>query len=194
MKGIRLKESIEQFGFKQGFGFWFRWSFSDPIKEFVWTYLTKHPLCTEHGFFWKCPEDCKAVKFTKRRDKIKYQKDRRKQIDIEANTIACGKNGECAYCGKEKGTEEIDDPNGDSIKRWKVCKSCKEILCLQQDLNFYSMPLMYAKYPEKCLEINEKLSNIAKETGKPIINCSFTKNYFGGYSVELVAFDGKKDE
>ena len=193
MHGIILKDSMKQFGVKDGFNLWFGWSFVYPLRDFIYTYVTKHPLCLEHGFYWKCPEDCKSIKLTKRRDKIKYQKERKKQIDIEANTIICGPNGECAYCGKEPGTEEIDDPNWDTIKRWKVCKTCKEIIDLQHDLHFYALPMIADRHPEKCQEINDMLSDISQKTGKSIINCSFTKNNTGGYSVESVKFDGKQN-
>lgn len=187
MRGIILKDTIKQFGFKDGFNFWFKWSFSDPIKMFVWTYVTKHPLCLKHGFFGKCDEKCAAIKLTKRRDKIKYQKERRKQIDIEAKTIIVGPNGECAACGEEPATELIDDPNWDTLERWKVCKTCKEVLDLQRGLHFHSM----IGDSEKCQEINDKLSDISKKTGKVIFNYSFTKKDDGGYSVKSVLFNEK---
>jgi hypothetical protein len=192
MHGIILKDVVKHFGFSGGFNLWFRWSFIYLVKGFFYTYVTKHPLCLEHGFYWKCPEDCKAIKLTKRRDKIKYQKERKKQIDIEAKTIVSGPNGECAYCGMEPGTELIDDPNWNTLERWKVCKICKEVLDLQHDLNFYALPKISDKYPEKCQEINDKLSDISKKTGKPIMNCSVLLKEDGGYSVESVIFDGKK--
>lgn len=193
MHGIILKNSIETFGFKDGVKFWFRFNISYPIRDFVWTYVTRHHMCTEHGYYVPCGENCTALKLTNRKDKINYQRERRKQIDVDSKTIICGPNGECAYCSEEPGTELIDDPNWDTLKKWKVCKTCKEILDLQHDLHFYSIPLMSDKHPEKCSEINEKLSDISKKTGKTIINCSITRNNDGGHSVEYTTFDGKID-
>lgn len=49
MSGVNLKDSIELFGLKQGFGFWFRWNFIGPIQMFIWLNIIHKPYCTYHG-------------------------------------------------------------------------------------------------------------------------------------------------
>ncbi len=172
MKGIILKDSIELFGFKEGFKFWFKWNISDPLKIFYWKYIIARPLCTEHGYFM-CKPDCQYKKIIGRKNIINFEKERHKQIEKESKTIIVGKKGECAYCGEEKGTELIDDPNWDTIERWKVCENCKEVLEIQQELTFLSLSKI--DNPKRMEELNNKLLKIAKKTGKPIMNAQFEK-------------------
>ena len=163
MRGIVLKDSIELFGFKIGFSHWFRWSFTDPVKMFYWKYIIAKHLCTNCGYFL-CKPDCQHKKITGRRNIIKYEKERHKQIEKESNTIIKGENGECAYCSEEKGTEIIDDPNWDTLERWKVCETCKEVVELQRESSF---PLISM---ERQQEIGERLLEISKQTGKQIFS------------------------
>lgn len=75
MNGVDLKTSIKLFGFKDGFSFWFKWSFSDPIKEWWWLNITHKPYCIEHGFFLPCSEECTAKKLhTKKEILAQFQK------------------------------------------------------------------------------------------------------------------------
>jgi RNA polymerase subunit RPABC4/transcription elongation factor Spt4 len=191
MNGIELKSSIEHFGFRDGFNFWFRWIFTDPIKIFYWKYISRKPLCTEHGFFL-CRPDCTAKKIYGRRNKIKYEKERHKQIEIESKTIIGSDTGICAYCGEEKGTELIDNPNWDTLERWLVCKDCKEVIENQRKL---SMGVMLSENPygekiggEMIKEANDKLYDISQRTGKPISNIIIDKEH----GVSSVEFTGKK--
>lgn len=123
--------SIEQFGIKDGFGLWFRWSFTDPIKMFYWKWISARPYCPQHGYFL-CNKDCKSEKITGRRNIIKYHRERDKRIEIEGNTIREGEKGKCYACNTNPGEVIIDDPNWDTIERWKVCKECETIISQTQ--------------------------------------------------------------
>ena len=159
MNGIYLIESIKLFGFKIGFPFWFKWSMSDPIKIFYWKYIVTKPLCTYHGYF-SCKPNCQHKKIYGRRNIYKYTKEQWKKIQRESNTILGSEDGICTYCGEEKGTETIDDPNWDTLERWLVCKTCKEVIELQREISF---PLVLQ---ERVLEINNRIKQISEETGK----------------------------
>ncbi len=135
MKGIELKTVSKMFGFKEGFSFWFRWSFSDPVKLFYWKYIIGKPFCTYCGYFL-CKPDCKHPKIYGRRNIINYEKERHKQIEKESNTIHEGKDGMCVYCGEEKGQILIDDPSWDTIERWKVCRVCAKAIEQQRGVGF----------------------------------------------------------
>jgi hypothetical protein len=181
MKGVTLKNSIELFGFKQGFSFWFRWSFSDPIKMFYLKYIIGRPLCTYHGYFL-CKPDCNAKKIYGRGNIYRYTKERHKEIDIQTKTVRGSETGICAFCSKEKGTEIIDDPNWDTLERWLVCKHCAEVIELQRELSF---PLTSLERKEK---INERLLEISKETGNPIFITVIDKKE----GVSSVTYTGEK--
>lgn len=177
MRGIILKDSIEQFGFKNGFSFWFRWSFSDHIKEFIWLNITHKPYCLYSG--WHCDkENCQHKHLTKKKDILaEWEKDKK-----ESEIIVCGPNGECAYCGEEKGTELIDDPNFDSLQQWKVCKTCKEVINLQREISMLSILKTHKLSEEKDKEIDDKLFNlnnrlleIQKTTGKEMLTVGIDK-------------------
>ncbi len=185
MNGINLSDSIKQFGCRDGISFYFRWSFIDPLKIFYWKYITAKPLCTYHGYFL-CEPDCRAEKIYGRKNIINYEKERHKQIDIESQTIR-GSDGICAYCNKDKGTEIIEDPNGDTLERWLVCKDCKEIIETQQERLIISS--INPELAEKC---NNKLLEIAKRTGKPIINATIYKDG-EGYSAFTEEFTGEEN-
>jgi len=70
MRGINLKDSIRLFGFRDAIGFWFRWSFVDPLQMFVWLNITHKPYCTKHGFF--CEDGCNAKKITGKKNIIEH--------------------------------------------------------------------------------------------------------------------------
>lgn len=186
MRGIILKESIKLFGFKSGLGFWFRWIFFDPIKIFYWKYISGKPLCTKHGYFL-CKPDCNAKKIYGRVNIFNYEKERHKQIEKEAKIIRGSENGICIYCGEEKGTEIIDDPNWDTLERWLVCKNCEEIIKLQREMAF---PLISIKRQE---EINNRLLEISQRTGKPILNAYIEKDKEGHYHLNKIIFTGEKN-
>ena len=64
MRGIDLKMCVEQFGWKDGFSFWFRWGFINPVQMFVWLNITHKPYCTYCGYH--CREGCDKPKLTKK--------------------------------------------------------------------------------------------------------------------------------
>jgi hypothetical protein len=169
MRGINLKDSIKTFGFKYGFSFWFRWNILDPLKIFYWKYIIVKPLCTEHGYFM-CNSNCKCKKITGRKNIIKYEKIRREKIDIESKTIRGYDTGVCFYCGENEGTEIIDDPNWNTLERWLVCKTCKEVIELQREMTF---PLTSI---DRQQEISDRLLEISKQTGQPIMIMTIDKN------------------
>lgn len=185
MNGIVLKDSINLFGFKQGFSFWFRWSFSDPIKMFYIKYILGGPVCTYHGYFG-CHNECTHEKIFGRRNIWKYQKQRNKEIDAQIKTIHGSDTGICTYCGAEKGTKIIDDPNGNTLERWLVCESCTEVINIQRELSFPLISL------ERQQELIERLLEISKETGKPIMNVCIEKIKGGKYHASSITFTGEK--
>lgn len=174
MKGINLKDSVENFGTSEGFKFWFRWSFSDPLKMFWWKYITAKPVCTYHGYFL-CDSDCQHEKITGRKNILAYHKKRNQQLEIESKTIRGYNEGKCNYCGELFDAQSIenagiiDDPNWNTLERWLVCKTCKEVIELQREISF---PLINT---ERQQEINERLLKISQETGKPIIMAGIDK-------------------
>lgn len=177
MKGIVLKENIKQFGFKHGFSFWFRWNISDPIKLFYWRYIIGKPPCIEHGYFM-CKPDCKYPKIYGRRNIIQYEKERKKRIDKESKTIHEGKDGMCVYCMEEKGQVLIDDPNWDTLERWKVCRVCAKAIEQQRGVSFGANLMGSKSYGARNfgLEIAKKsqkeLDKISYESGKEFSSIS----------------------
>ena len=176
MEGVELIQTIKLFGFKEGFKFWFRWSISDPIKIFYWKYIIGKPLCTYHGHFL-CENNCKYPKIYGRKNIINYEKERHKEIEKQSRTIRKGKNDLCVYCDEEKGTELIDDPNWDTLERWKVCKTCKEMINHQRDYSFGKRLTDNKSFGIRNLglEISKKagddIKRIEKETGKKSFTC-----------------------
>jgi len=74
MNGVDLITSINLFGFKDGFPFWFRWNFIDPIKMWYWMNISHKPYCLEYGFFLE-KEGCAAPKlYTKKEIKEHWKK------------------------------------------------------------------------------------------------------------------------
>lgn len=184
MNGIYLKDCIENFGFKIGIAFWVRWSIIDPLKLFYWKYIIAKPFCKYHGYLM-CNSECNYPKITGRKNIIEYEKARKNQIEEESKIIIGSKDGICAYCGQEKGTEIIDDPNWDTLKRWLVCKTCEKIIELQRELSF----CMMTGDSKRTEEINRELMDISIRTKKEINNIEIDLNkgeYFG------VTYNGKK--
>jgi len=103
--------------------------------------------------------------------------------------VEVGENGMCCYCGDEKGTIEIPNPNVSELNRWLVCKTCKEIIAIQQELSFLPIPKL--NNPKRAEELNNRLLEISKQTGKPIMNMELNKEA-DGYKVSSVEFTGKK--
>ena len=100
-------DSIKLFGFKDGFDFWFRWSFIDPIETFVWLNITHKPHCTEHGWYCKTfTRKCIAEKLTKKSDIIE-----RWERGFE----------ECKFCN---GCGIIDDGINRSLADIRICPEC----------------------------------------------------------------------
>lgn len=176
MRGIILKDSIKLFGFKTGFSFWFRWSFVDPLEHFIWLNITHKPYCLYAG--WHCNnENCNHKHLTTKKEILKEFEKHEK----ESKTIRAGPKGECVYCGEESGTEIIDDPNWDTIERWKVCKICKEIIEIQQETDMLRL-LPTKEAEERLFTLNNRLLEIEKQTGKRIFSTTIQRNDKGGYS------------
>ncbi|MFQ6052148.1 MAG: hypothetical protein ACE5K4_10705 [Candidatus Hydrothermarchaeota archaeon] len=181
MRGIILKHSIELFGFKDGFSFWFRWSFIDPIKQFIWLNITHKPYCTFCG--WGCHEGCEHPKLTKKEDILK----RWEEMDKESNKIIEGKDGKCVYCGIFSGRVLIPDPNG-SLARWKVCETCKKIISAQQR---FSMAVIMSEETT-----NEKLKTFWKNEAmraQEEIDFLSDESFIPTFSLVIRKKDGSKN-
>lgn len=84
------------------------------------------------------------------------------------------KNVLCTYCGEENGQVWINNPNPpdfDKEKCWWVCKVCEEVIEIQQELVFASM----GNNPKRAEELNNRLSEISKQTERPIMNAQIEK-------------------
>jgi hypothetical protein len=92
MNGISLKDSIQQFGFKTGFGFWFRWSFRDPVQQWWWLNISHRPYCPEHGWYcddirgsgstyWFKPLPCKSEKIYNKEDILAHWEKMHKELE-----------------------------------------------------------------------------------------------------------------
>lgn len=185
MRGIVLKDSIKLFGFKSGFGFWFRWSFVNPIEMFYWLNISHKPYCTYSGFYCK-NENCGYKHLlTKKEIKKHWTK-----TEKEMNTVEKGKNGKCVYCGENKGITEIDNPNPDKLNKWLVCMDCYNIIENQQKLCF-SQIIGDAKGIE---EAQNKLLEISQRTGKPSIQACIEKDKDGKYHSSSITFTGDKQK
>jgi len=178
MRGIILKESVELFGFKDGFGFWFRWSFVSPIQEWIWLNITRKEYCLYSG--WHCEKENCQHKHLKTKEKILKEFEKHKK---EAETIKAGPKGECAYCNEEPGTEIIDDPNWDTLERWKVCKTCKEVISIEHELNMLTR-MLTKENENRIFKLNNRLLEIEKTTGKKILRMGFTVDDKGIYRIE----------
>ena len=185
MRGIQLKRVVKLFGFKVGFSFWFKWSFVDPIKMFIWLNITHKEYCTYSGFHCN-KENCQHKHLFTKKEILQNWKETNKEME----KVEVGENGTCAYCGDEKGTIEIPNPNMSELNYWLVCKNCKEIIAIQQELAFLSLSKI--DNPKRAEELNNRLLEISKQTKKPIMNIELNKEA-DGYKVSSVEFTGKKD-
>jgi len=86
---------------------------------------------------------------------------------------------------KKKATIEIDNPNFDKTNKWKVCETCKEVISIQQELSFLSISKI--DNPKRAIELNNRLLEISKKTGKPIMNVELNKTD-KGYSSNSINF------
>lgn len=166
MRGIELKDSMQLMGALDGFIFWFKWSFRDPVQMWIWLNVTHKEYCTYSGFHCH-KENCEYKHLSAKKDILANWA----ESNAEMNKIEKGKNGECAYCGKNPGEVLIQSPNMSELSQWLVCKSCKETIKLQTELTFCSITNNTAR----ALENNDRLLEIAKETGERIIVSEITK-------------------
>jgi len=179
MNGIQLKLTMKMFGFKEGFSFWFRWSFINPLEQFFWL-NTHKPYCLYSG--WHCrKENCGHKHLLTKKEIKKHWK----EMHEEMEKVECGEKGECTYCGDKKGTIKIPNPNMSEINQWLVCETCKEVIDLQQELNFLSISKI--DKPKRIEEINNRFLEISKQTGQPIMNAEIRKEE-DGYKSSSITF------
>ncbi len=183
MRGVQLKLVRKLFGFKDGFNFWFRWSFVDPVKMFCWLNITHKEYCTYRGFHCN-KENCSHKHLFTKKEILQHWKDTLKEME----KVDVGENGMCIYCEAEEGTFEIPNPNGE-LGYWKVCENCKEVIEIQQELVFASM----GDNPKRAEELNNRLLKISQRTGRQIINVQFDKGK-EGYKASSIEFTGEKEE
>lgn len=188
MRGIILKDTIRMFGLKEGFTFWFNWSIRYSIQQFWWLNIIHKSYCLECGWYcesWKkqLKRECDGKKLTKRKDILNHWK----EIEKEIKTIEKGKGDMCIYCGEEKGTETISNPNWDKMTSWLVCKDCKETINYQQQ---YSMAQIMGN-EKMASEALNKLDEIARRTKKPIMVAEIKKTK-SGYKTASIEFTGNE--
>lgn len=176
-----LKVGIKMFGLREGFRFWFSWNVKGPIQQFIWMNITHKIYCTYCG--WHCNENCKHEKIAKKKDILKHWEKVRKEMDV----VEEGKDGNCIYCGDEKGTEKIPNPDFSELSQWLVCKDCKEVIKYQHLLSIGN----FSNNNKMVNEAVDKLDEIAKRTGKPIMCASINKTK-DGYKPASIVFTGEK--
>ncbi len=175
MRGIILKDSIELFGFKSGFSHWFNWSFTDPIKMWYWLHISHKPYCLYRGY--SCDkENCNYEHLLTKEEILDHWEESKKESKI----IEVGENGMCIACGEEKATTIIDDPNFDSLKKWKVCVTCSKIIPEQHKLSFGA--ILSEKEHGKEIgnqmmgEASQKINDLAYESNKEVTSITFIKD------------------
>ena len=181
MHGVILKDTIQTFGLVDGFKFWFGWSIKDPIKEFMYLNITHKPYCLNCG--WHCNGNCNKKKLLSKKEILNHFDEMR----IEAETIEKGNNDMCVYCGEEKGTEIMDNPNIDKLSRWLICKDCKEVIKNQQDFTLGSL-IGNNKLIEQS---QDKLKEISERTKKPIFIGQINKIKGRNYKDDLIEIKEK---
>lgn len=181
MRGVKLFEYMRMFGKWNGFTFWFDWSIKFPIEKQVWLNITHKPYCLYHG--WYCQKDCKETKLYTKHGILNHWE----EISKEMNNVEIGKDGMCCYCGEKKGEVKIPNPNSDRLTQWLVCKNCEEIIKWQKHLNYGQL----IKNEKWISEANNKLEEIAKRTGKPILNAWVYKKKDGKYDSASIIFRGE---
>jgi hypothetical protein len=165
---------VENFGLKEGFKFWFRWNFRDPIDMFIWLNITHKPYCTYSGFH------CKNKECTHKHLKTKKQiKSHWKKTSKEMQEVKTGKGGMCNYCSQEKATVVIPNPNFDEINSWAVCVTCKKIIETQQKLSFgeYLMQKPHGEKLGKMIvkDAKQELSDLSYESDKQVFSVEFKR-------------------
>lgn len=179
---IKLIQSIKLFGKKDGFGFWFSWNVKFPIEQWIWLNITHKPYCLHCG--WYCQKDCKEKKLYSKQDILNHFEENEREIE----TVETGDNGMCIYCGEEEGEIKIPNPDWGKLSQWLVCRTCEEVIKYQQQ-----MSIGERLGSEKMVnEANAKLGEIAKRTGKPILNACIFKKEDGSYDYTTIEFTGKK--
>jgi hypothetical protein len=164
MKMISIKYFIESLGLIDGIKYWFDWNFIYPLKVFIWLNITHKSYCLNSGWFCK-NENCTNKHLLTKKEILAHWND----IDKESKKIICGENDECAYCGIDKGEILIENPNLNSLSRWKVCKECKEIIEIQKELAFLCLIKNKNKdLQEKIFMLNNRLLEIKKISKKDI--------------------------
>lgn len=201
MKGIILKDSVKLFGFKSGFGFWFRLNFVDPIQKFIFLNITKKPYCTYSGFHCN-KKDCKHKHLFTKKEILKHWEEAHKEME----KVETGEDRKCVCCNDEEGTIKIPNPNFYELNQWLVCENCRETLEIQQELVFLSLSKI--ENPQRMEELNDRLLEISEQTGKPIINVRFdkvgtefeitkdgeVKETGHKYKSSIIEFNGKNDK
>jgi hypothetical protein len=182
---VKMKEAVNMFGLKDGLEFWWNINFYQNIQSWFWLNITGRPYCLWAG--WHCinPECTHEHLLTK-----KAVVEHWAEMKVKMNEVIQGDNGKCAYCGEDKGTVKVPNPNFDEVNQWLVCETCNKVIRGQQGLSMASMigdEKLTGKY-------NADLQKIAEESGKPIINAQVMKNDKGGYDTASVEFTGEKDD
>ncbi len=179
-----LKKGVTMFGLKDGISFWFNWDVLFPIQDFVWLNITHKEYCPYSG--WHCDKkDCGHKHLKTKAEIVKH----REKGEKELHSVEKGKDDMCIYCGDEKGTEVIPNPNFDKINQWLVCKDCKEVIHNQ---TLYTMS-EHVGAEKMASEALNKLDEIAKRTGKPIMVAGIRKGDDGKYRTSSIEFTGKKE-
>ena len=106
-------------------------------------------------------------------------------------TIPSPEDGLCDYCGEEKATTVIGNPNDfeEAKERlsWKVCKGCKLTIREQQKLSLGSVLMrmddeISKEHGERIVkEATENINQIEIDTGKPTFSGVIEKMEDGKY-------------
>lgn len=92
----------------------------------------------------------------------------------------------CVYCGEEKATQVISNPNMDDDKDWNVCLVCKEIIEQQKGLSLLSILLQSSKkeglnkdyvngLESKFSQVKRTIDELGKESCKEVVSVEITK-------------------
>lgn len=192
MRGIILKDCIRLFGFKEGFSFWFTWSFTHPVQMAYWK-LTKKEWCAHAGYH--CEEFNKGKKCEYHHFKGLPDRPKLEIWDM------------CCYCGALPASKVIFNPNSiyaDLYAKfktkiyWKICLECDEAIELSQQLDM-AMGFAYAaekhKMSEKAKDFAEtkikksieKIKKFDEETGKKSFVGVMTKTESGIAGRDLIS-------
>ena len=182
---VKMKEAVGMFGLREGAAFWWNVNFGHSIQSWFWLNITGRPYCLYRG--WHCEDpECKHEHLLKKKQIVAHWD----ELRVKSREVVQGDNGECAYCGEEKGTVKVPNPNFDEVNQWLVCEFCHQAIHSQQGLSMATM-LGDDKLTNK---YNKDLQNLAEESGKPITTAQVAMNSEGGYDTASVTFTGEKDE